>query len=1399
MAGNLIGEPFKSYVNEQIKARQKVHGKTERTLEEISYLNSRNAWIKMASGVALSKSKYKEVTGDGISSSTDGGLLAKNWVLFNGLGKPKNPNNTKIDSNNPILGDRAGISNNGAYGIGGTDFGYSPMPGITDASLKCLNRGSIKKMEVNVIAHNTNQFNIIDALYLRLGYSVFIEWGYDKYLDNNGDLQLMGPSLIDEKFFSSKYSKSDYSAWIPQIEKKRNDTDGNYEGIFGTISNFSWTFQDDGSYKIKIEIISLGDIIESLKTNLPPLGSVTNPFINQKFQTLKLDYKNKIAPEDIFYAEFFPELRPQIESWWVNIRNSTEPLGINDGKATGDGGTLPILLTSDISKNYRGSYPTYPPPSNKVMLDLNLGDNNSGNIDNYNGKNNFSQYFNSNNFIQAVADDNTVVQNNIFSALQYSLINAFTQPSYRGNQGGTPPGYTDNGIPYNAIEWQKANTTTFYYNNTVVYYSDTRSPGKSSILLQTANDLGFGKDINKVVGTTRLITFPTNDWDFKNNQINTILPDTQKNRDKFLSLFTLKQALTGVYLYFVAKGFAGGINDERFNPPTTPTSSPSSGTEISALKNRVTKYFSTIREWDVVENTNLKSGLLLTVDINKLKSTIGWSIIPETTTEQKSWNSQVGFPLITNLTKQRSIPYIFQLQLTEVKDSYFISLGTFLQFLEEKIIPKIENTNTPIIKIDYRPNKNICYCPDNVISTNIRKCIVSNPTFFNENGKNQNDSIFPELFQFKTTSTKDFIWGKIMNVYFNFSRLEEIFSEVDNDNNVSLFKVLKTICNDINECLGNVNNIEPVIQEDNTIQLIDQTPIPGLKSIAEILNIKLNPESAKLEIFGYNNNNSTSTFVNKIGITTEINKKYASMITIGATANGSIPGVEATAFSKWNEGISDRFKNNIVDATNPATSITSPKDNLEIQNKDVIINYKNFLKERGLKINLNSDLRVIVDDTLESNKSIVSNFYKYSQTKLSLESKTVQSSVGFLPFNLKIDMDGLGGIKIYNKLLVNTSFLPKNYGNELQFIITGVNHKISNNQWVTHLDTIATSNQDKVKISNFTTKKVLNSTTPVITVSTSLSDALSSLPIKTVLPPRAVNLSPTLNSQGKVALINQISGKSIWPIGGVFLYNGVPYAEPRPDSASKGSYFRGEKYENSRGKIRTRDKTWFPPNPDYENLRSKWSYGGKTFRLLNNLDPKTNIDLKTALKLTIDEIDNRGIAKKYFKVSGTSGAYRDISSSPGNLSGHAFLVALDINPGSFPIGKKYVTWFNNVLGRRSYGAGKGTFRTPANGSIDISKALKLAQGDPNKKFEIDGGVETTLKEYVEYHYVQAFSQREWDNNFSTNLIKNLTEVVQEAKIVEVFVDIKAPNGQYIWGWGGAFGDPHHFTPLQYSF
>ena len=55
--GNIIGEPIEKFVANQVDLRQKIYGagynenSLARTPEYLNYLNNRNAWIKLASGV----------------------------------------------------------------------------------------------------------------------------------------------------------------------------------------------------------------------------------------------------------------------------------------------------------------------------------------------------------------------------------------------------------------------------------------------------------------------------------------------------------------------------------------------------------------------------------------------------------------------------------------------------------------------------------------------------------------------------------------------------------------------------------------------------------------------------------------------------------------------------------------------------------------------------------------------------------------------------------------------------------------------------------------------------------------------------------------------------------------------------------------------------------------------------------------------------------------------------------------------------------------------------------------------------------------------------------------------------------------------------------------------------
>jgi hypothetical protein len=151
------------------------------------------------------------------------------------------------------------------------------MPGIISADIKTLTRGSLKKATVKLTANNKQQFDIIDILYMRLGYTVLLEWGNSIYTTNGEDKEILRNTLIEEKFFQS-YGSDSYLTFLNDIEAKRDKHAGNYDALLGKVSNFSWSFNSDGSYDIELTIISLGDVIESLKSNLS-VDKATNKFL----------------------------------------------------------------------------------------------------------------------------------------------------------------------------------------------------------------------------------------------------------------------------------------------------------------------------------------------------------------------------------------------------------------------------------------------------------------------------------------------------------------------------------------------------------------------------------------------------------------------------------------------------------------------------------------------------------------------------------------------------------------------------------------------------------------------------------------------------------------------------------------------------------------------------------------------------------------------------------------------------------------------------------------------------------------------------------------------------------------------------------------------------------------
>ena len=270
MLGNISGEGFEQWVYDQIKIRQKVYGSVNRTPEELLYLNGRTSWVRLISSVNFSNGPYyknnegtKKLQDIGLDgSSYIGDKLARQFVLFAGT------------SNNGSL--RSGINSNentgldktfnNAYGIGGNEFGIQPMPTLGDVEIKHRNRGSLRESNLTIKCFNKKQFEIIESLYLRLGYTVLLEWGNSCYFDNSGVFQKDNLTSLESYMFSNTKVQDGHFALLSEISKRREEASGNYDAIYAKVSNYSWTFEN-GVYNISVKLMSLGDIVESLKVN----------------------------------------------------------------------------------------------------------------------------------------------------------------------------------------------------------------------------------------------------------------------------------------------------------------------------------------------------------------------------------------------------------------------------------------------------------------------------------------------------------------------------------------------------------------------------------------------------------------------------------------------------------------------------------------------------------------------------------------------------------------------------------------------------------------------------------------------------------------------------------------------------------------------------------------------------------------------------------------------------------------------------------------------------------------------------------------------------------------------------------------------------------------------------
>ena len=258
---NILGTKLPQWLINQLGTRAVQGSQDRRDNDNILFLANKSAWVRLVSSINIYGSDirhFSNIVGTSIQKPED---LAKQFVLFGGTSKYLRENSYQ---------QRAGIGKDGAYGILGEnevrDFGFRPMPGLTSVSIETQGKlGSLRAATINFRCWDKAQLDIIDALYFKLGFTMFLEWGNTFFYRTNG-IRVESSELYSIDPFKENLTKEEIAV---QISKNVRNSEGNYDALLGMVTNFNFTYNQDGGYDCTIKLMGLGILGDSIKINNP--------------------------------------------------------------------------------------------------------------------------------------------------------------------------------------------------------------------------------------------------------------------------------------------------------------------------------------------------------------------------------------------------------------------------------------------------------------------------------------------------------------------------------------------------------------------------------------------------------------------------------------------------------------------------------------------------------------------------------------------------------------------------------------------------------------------------------------------------------------------------------------------------------------------------------------------------------------------------------------------------------------------------------------------------------------------------------------------------------------------------------------------------------------------------
>lgn len=282
---NILGVKIPDWLYGQLVQRSNKNSlETRSKNSDILYMTQKTAWVRLVSSVDIlgqrDKNYFKSLVGEGtvISEAND---LAKNFILFAGTSKFNN--RTETNWLRTAIYDPNKTNQNPAYGMLGSEeikqFGYRPMPGLLSVNIETQGRlGSVRGATINFKCWNKTQLDIIDALYFKLGYTMFLEWGHVNFVSSEektvtvgpkNDMKLVPGGVYSTEMFMMNPFENDLSKEeiLEKIANNVRDSEGNYDAMLGMCTNFNFSYNQEGGYDCTLKLMSMGILADSTKIN----------------------------------------------------------------------------------------------------------------------------------------------------------------------------------------------------------------------------------------------------------------------------------------------------------------------------------------------------------------------------------------------------------------------------------------------------------------------------------------------------------------------------------------------------------------------------------------------------------------------------------------------------------------------------------------------------------------------------------------------------------------------------------------------------------------------------------------------------------------------------------------------------------------------------------------------------------------------------------------------------------------------------------------------------------------------------------------------------------------------------------------------------------------------------